>query len=81
AVGVFDARMVRIYRSIGWEPEILGTRGEGRQKVSVGLWSIEAEAHAEISARSGIAEAEAERWFEEAFPYMADIAPEPALVA
>lgn len=38
AVGVFDARMVRIYRALGWSPEILGSSGEGRARVSVGLW-------------------------------------------
>ena len=28
-VGVFDARMIRIYRRIGAEPEVLGWQGEG----------------------------------------------------
>ncbi|MEM9009688.1 MAG: acyl-homoserine-lactone synthase [Pseudomonadota bacterium] len=84
AVGVFDARMVRIYRSIGWEPEILGSTGEGRSRISVGLWSIEADSRAEISARSGIAEATAAEWFERSFPItdpMAEPIPETAMVA
>lgn len=68
SVGVFDARMVRIYRSIGWSPEILGTDGTGADAISVGLWPIDAEARAAIAARSGIAEEAAAGWFEAAFP-------------
>ena len=37
-VGVFDARMVRIYRAIGSSPEVLGSEGQGRDRISVGLW-------------------------------------------
>ena len=33
-VGVFDARMVRIYRRIGSSPEVLGRDGEGRAQIS-----------------------------------------------
>jgi N-acyl-L-homoserine lactone synthetase len=44
-VGVFDARMVRIYRMIGSSPEVLGSQGEGRDKVSVGLWGFSSAAH------------------------------------
>jgi len=40
AVGVFDARMVRVYRAIGWSPDITGTRGAGANAVSVGLWDF-----------------------------------------
>ncbi|GHF64118.1 hypothetical protein GCM10017056_39140 [Seohaeicola zhoushanensis] len=35
-VGVFDARMVRIYRAICASPEVLGSTGEGREQISVG---------------------------------------------
>ncbi|HEU0223528.1 MAG TPA: acyl-homoserine-lactone synthase [Paracoccaceae bacterium] len=67
AVGVFDARMTRIYRAVGWSPEILGTEGEGTASVSTGLWPIDAEARAAIAARSGLAETLAAEWFELAF--------------
>ena len=39
-LGVFDARMVRIYKMIGASPEVLGSKGEGRDKISVGLWQF-----------------------------------------
>ena len=37
-LAVFDARMVRIYRRMGTSPEVLGSAGEGRDRISVGLW-------------------------------------------
>lgn len=62
-VGVFDARMVRIYRRIGWPPEVLGSAGEGRERISVGLWSHSLEDRASIAARAGITPAKVEEWF------------------
>ena len=43
-VGVFDARMVRIYKRIGASPEVLGSQGEGRERISVGLWEFSSRA-------------------------------------
>lgn len=40
AVGVFDARMVRIYRLFGWEPKVLRTHGKGRDALSLGMWEF-----------------------------------------
>ncbi|RMF35440.1 MAG: autoinducer synthase [Alphaproteobacteria bacterium] len=68
AVGVFDARMIRIYRALGWTPEILGSEGEGAAAISAGLWPIDTEARATISRKSGIAEALAAEWYELSFP-------------
>lgn len=66
-VGVFDARMVRIYRITGSSPDILGSRGVGRAAVSVGLWSFDAEAQARLAARSEISAAQSRRWFDAGF--------------
>lgn len=66
-VGVFDARMVRIYRRIGASPEILGAVGEGRDKVSVGLWEFTAEAQARVAESAGIPPAQSQHWFDRAF--------------
>ena len=65
-VGVFDARMVRIYRRIGWSPEVLGRAGEGRDEISVGLWSRAQEDRARIALRAGIAPARVEEWYHSA---------------
>ncbi|MDK3073406.1 acyl-homoserine-lactone synthase [Sedimentitalea sp. JM2-8] len=66
-VGVFDARMVRIYRLIGSSPEVLGSDGEGRDKISVGLWEFTPEAKAQIARRSGISPELSRLWFDRAF--------------
>ncbi len=66
-VGVFDARMVRIYRRIGSSPEVLGREGEGRAQISVGLWAFTAEAQARVAARAGIAPKTVTGWFEASF--------------
>ncbi|SIS83305.1 acyl homoserine lactone synthase [Roseivivax lentus] len=66
-VGVFDARMVRIYNRIGAAPEVLGSEGEGRARISVGLWSFSPEARARVAASAGIDPVQSRAWFEAAF--------------
>jgi acyl homoserine lactone synthase len=39
-VGVFDAGMIRVYSALGWRPEVLGTDGQRRDAISVGLWDF-----------------------------------------
>lgn len=66
-VGVFDARMVRIYRMIGSSPTVLGSSGAGRDKISVGLWEYAPAARARVLQRAGISSALSEHWFVRAF--------------
>ncbi|WP_299353929.1 acyl-homoserine-lactone synthase [uncultured Shimia sp.] len=66
-VGVFDARMVRIYRMIGSSPEVLGAKGEGRDKISVGLWSFSQESRRAVGERAGIPLDLSRRWFDLSF--------------
>ncbi|SRR6056297_1140017 len=49
---VFDAPMLRIYRATGWGPEVIGTDGEGRDRLCAGLWEITPDARAAIMART-----------------------------
>jgi acyl homoserine lactone synthase len=65
--GVFDARMVRIYRTIGSSPDILGSEGEGRDRISVGLWEFSDEAKTRIAERAGISPALSRLWFDRSF--------------
>jgi acyl homoserine lactone synthase len=67
AVGVFDPRMPRIYGRIGWSPDVIGTGGEGRDQISVGIWTFSEAAREAISQRSGIPVSVAAMWFEAAF--------------
>ncbi|MCL4168871.1 UNVERIFIED_CONTAM: hypothetical protein GTU68_020378 [Idotea baltica] len=62
-VGVFDARMVRVYRMIGASPDILGSRGTGREKISVGLWSYDPADRVKVLSRAGLSSALSEHWY------------------
>ena len=66
-VGVFDARMVRIYRVIGSSPEILGSEGQGRDKISVGLWEFSSQSQSQIAKRAGVSPELSRLWFNRAF--------------
>lgn len=39
-VGVFDRRMISIYRRGGWAPEVVGESGTGRDAVYLGVWEV-----------------------------------------
>ncbi|MTJ03796.1 MAG: autoinducer synthase [Sediminimonas qiaohouensis] len=66
-VGVFDARMVRIYRRIGASPTVLGSSGQGRNAISVGLWEFSRDAQAKVVEQAGISVELSRMWFERAF--------------
>mmetsp|Transcript_24008 Transcript_24008/g.44068 ORF Transcript_24008/g.44068 Transcript_24008/m.44068 type:complete len:212 (-) Transcript_24008:787-1422(-) len=66
-VGVFDARMVRIYRMIGASPDVLGSAGEGRDKISIGLWHFAESDAAQVAARAGVSQHLSRQWFDRAF--------------
>lgn len=66
-VGVFDARMVRIYRMIGASPEVLGSEGKGPDQISVGLWAVDPQAQAKVAARAGITPEQSRFWFDQSF--------------
>ena len=65
-VGVFDPRMERIYRLMGLEPDVIGTRGSGKEQIGVGLWEMNAAAWPKTLARIGIDRATSHRWFDQA---------------
>ncbi|WP_299984528.1 acyl-homoserine-lactone synthase [uncultured Ruegeria sp.] len=65
--GVFDARMIRIYRMIGSSPVVLGSQGRGRDQISVGLWPYSADDCNKVAARAGIPRQLSRLWFNTAF--------------
>jgi len=65
--GVFDARMIRIYRRIGWGPTILGTSGTGRDAISAGLWPCEAQFRARLLSKAGVTSEVSQHWFDRSF--------------
>jgi len=67
SVGVFDARMVRIYRRLGWSPEMIGSSGVGRDQISAGLWEYSPEMRLALCAKAGVSPRAPARWFESSF--------------
>ncbi len=67
ALGVIYSKTVPLYRRMGSEPDIIGSGGEGRERISVGLWEISEERRAEISRRSGIPLSVIAHWFDASF--------------
>ncbi len=63
AVGVFDARMVRVYRALGWAPDVLGAK----DGVSVGLWAFEAGQRAGLLRKAGLSGELSSHWLRRAF--------------
>ena len=67
AVGVFDPRMVRIYRTLGWSPEILGSEGAGRDRIYVGLWDFSEAVRFRLAQKAGVSSELSRHWFNRAF--------------
>ncbi len=67
AIGVFDARMMRIYRRLGWSPTVLGRQGQGRETVCVGLWQFSSEIRENLILRAGLSAEISRLWFARAF--------------
>ena len=62
-LGVFDARMIRIYRMIGSSPQVLGSSGKGRDQISVGLWQYRPQDRVTVLRRAGVSSQVSEHWF------------------
>lgn len=67
AVGVFDTRMIRIYRMLRWSPMILGTQGSGRDAISVGIWTFGADVTHRMALAAGVSPALSRNWFSRTF--------------
>lgn len=64
SVGVFDARMVRIYSRLGWSPLVLGSSGTGRDAISAGLWHFSEPVATGLADRAGVPRALSRMWFQ-----------------
>lgn len=67
AVGVFDARMIRIYRALGWPPKVLGTSSTGKAAISVGIWDFDKAPMARLTARAKVDATAPHLWLKCAF--------------
>lgn len=67
AAAVFDRPMIRLYRSLGWQPDILGDAEYGDTRVSVGLWDFTTAPISALKKRGGVSQDKVDTWFREAF--------------
>jgi acyl homoserine lactone synthase len=67
SIAVFDARMVRVYRALGWPPTITGTTGTGRDAISAGLWEHSRAIRNRMAEKAGITVQTSAAWFAAAF--------------
>lgn len=63
-IGVFDTPMVRVYRKLGWSPEVIG-ESEG---ISVGVWTFSEEVRDALCARHNILGSDVANWYDRSFP-------------
>jgi acyl homoserine lactone synthase len=66
-VGVFDPRISRIYRVLGWSPDVIGQSGLGREKIQVGLWSFSEASRQRLCEKSGVTPELSSLWIVRAF--------------
>jgi acyl homoserine lactone synthase len=66
-IGAFDARMERIYRLLGTEPDVIGKSGTGRDRIGVGLWEFNEKARGPILEKVGVDREASRRWFRQSF--------------
>ena len=62
-IAVFDPRMVRVYRRLGWPPQILGSIGEGRDKICAGAWTFDRETQVRMAQQARIPVVLSEMWY------------------
>jgi acyl homoserine lactone synthase len=67
SIGVFDARMVRIYGRLGWPPTVIGHAGLGRDAISAGLWDHAPAVRDRMAQQAGISTAISALWCLRAF--------------
>ena len=65
--GDIDPRMERIYRLYHVEPDVIGSTGEGKDRIGVGLWEMKPQAWAPTLTRLGIDRDTSLAWFDRSF--------------
>ncbi len=63
AIGVFDARMIRVYRRLGWPAAPMGRRGEGTNAIMAGMWDFDPAHRAALLRRARVSAELSEHWW------------------
>lgn len=64
--GVFDWRMLGVYRRMGWSPRVCGRDGAGRDAIGAGLWQVSDSVTRGLSRAAGMAPELSALWFHRA---------------
>lgn len=67
AIGVFDSRMTRIYRRLGWPPELLGSDGDGKDAICAGLWAFDPALRPALLRRAGLSSEISSYWYNRSY--------------
>ena len=62
-LGVFDQRMIRIYRLLGSSPNLIAQTGQGKEFIGIGLWTLDAVQREQICQIAEVEPQESEQWF------------------
>ncbi len=62
-IGVMDVRMLRVYKRLGFEPDIVGTAQDPSGTVALTHWGVD-QAHESICNKAGIDPKDTEAWVE-----------------
>ena len=62
-VGVFDRKMLAIYRRTGSSPTVVGWSEGDRARVGVGLWQFKSDEYFKLLSKCGLSQMEMELWF------------------
>lgn len=74
-LGVFNAPMLRVYKSIGFMPEVLGSRSTEEGEICGGIWEMTAEKRDHLARKAGLEAGAAPEYFPSAerFPFAHDL--------
>jgi acyl homoserine lactone synthase len=83
AICVVYTRTLGIYRRIGHAPDVIGTDGEGRDRISICIGDVSEEVRDRVAKRAGLPPSVIAYWFDRSFyaPPAADVPAAPELAA
>lgn len=61
-IGVFDQKMLRIYKSLGFAPEVLGWLDDPSGRIGAGIWRFSEEIGLNMERASGVSFAQIKLW-------------------
>lgn len=67
AIGVIYTKTLAIYRRIGWVPDVIGSDGDAKDSISIGVWEMCEKTQKEVCDRNGFTQEQVAEWFDRSF--------------